>query len=279
MRGLSAVLLAAAVGGCTSVKMVQREGCWVRRTEKIFGQVDEEVGPCARPTSPWVEDRLTRLTQECIAREDYRWQSRALAAFNRREPLPPQATDENVLRVCMNEAARAAITDNEKLKLRVQTLNERLAEVSTDRDALTRRADDDRSHLHASHDRIAGFLGEAAKKASTPAVATATASSDGRARMDSKSASPQTAPVAVVASAPVCAAPASGPQRKLSQLREGRKSIPREKAVPCDSTMAAKPGDPAAPVQAAQAAPTPPASEAANGEGQEKVAPAPPVAP
>ena len=48
LRLVGVALLGLAVGGCTSVKMVQREGCWVRRTEKPFGRVVEEVGPCAR---------------------------------------------------------------------------------------------------------------------------------------------------------------------------------------------------------------------------------------
>src|SRR5690349_12201025 len=106
MRAWGAIAVAAVVGGCTSVRVVQRDGCWVRRTSGPFGQVREEVGPCARPPPAWAEDRVTRLVQECVVRADYQWQARALAAWNRGEPLPAQEPEETVLRACMGESSR-----------------------------------------------------------------------------------------------------------------------------------------------------------------------------
>jgi len=211
MRGIGAVVVVAALSGCTSVKLVQRDGCWVRRTEKPFGRVMEEIGPCALPAPPWVEDRLTRLVQECVARADYRWQSRALAAWNRSEKLPDQ-DEGNLLKECMSEASGAMITQKEALEAR-------LAEVSRDRDALRERTEADGSHLRASYDKIADYLGEAAKKPSPPATATATASSDGRASTES-AASPQTAPVAIVGVAPVTAS--CEPAKKADAVRRTR---------------------------------------------------------
>ncbi|WP_243337063.1 hypothetical protein [Anaeromyxobacter soli] len=219
MRALSAIVLVAAVSGCTSVKVTQRDGCWVRRTEKIFGQVREDVGPCARTASPWSDDRLTRLVQECVAREDYRWQMRALAAWSRGEPMP-QDREANVLATCASDAARAGFAENDALKSRLEAADERLsfakerlADVAGDRDALRKRSELEHDRMYASHEQLAAALGEAAKKASPPATATATASSDGRAQMDSKErterASPATAPVAFANATPWLAAPAT----------------------------------------------------------------------
>lgn len=212
MKGKPAVMvLAAALSGCTSVKLAQRDGCWVRRTERPFGRVTEEIGPCALPAPPWVEDRLTRLVQECVARADYRWQSRALAAWNRGEKLPEQ-DEGNLLKECMSEASGAMITQKEK-----EVLETRLGEVSADRDALRARAEDDRAHLRESNDKLAEFLGEAARKPSPPATATATASSDGRASTESDS-TPQ-APVAIVGAAPTTG---GEPARRAEPLRRAR---------------------------------------------------------
>jgi hypothetical protein len=258
VKALGAVLLVVAELGCTSVKMVQREGCWVRREEKAFGRVREEVGPCARPTSPWVEDRLTRLVQECIAREDYRWQTRAVAAWTRREAWPAQDPEASVLQACMNQAAHAAVTDVEALNERLATAKDRLGEVSSDREKLRARLDDDRAHLAATTDKLAEYLGEAAKKPLPPATATATASSDGRAHTESLT--PETAPVAITnapsatagatmpaatpatlttpvsATAPACA-PATSSSPK-ARARAGKTQASRARPV-CDPAPAA----------------------------------------
>jgi len=181
MRAVGFVLLAAFAGGCTSVKMVQRDGCWVKRTEKIFGRVREEIGPCSRPQPKWAEDRLTRLVQECVAQSDYRWQGRAIDAWSKGKPYPAQPPQDETLRSCLGEARAQLMTekDNETLKSRVE-------ELSADRSTLRHDTDQDRAALRASHDRLVEHLGEAAKKPPpAPAYATATATSDGRATNES----------------------------------------------------------------------------------------------
>jgi len=268
MRGWGAVLVLVISSGCTSVKLVQRDGCWVRQTERLW-HVKEDLGPCARPSSPWVEDRLTRLVQECVAREDYRWQSRALAAWNRGEPLPEQASESNVLQDCMNEAAGAMISENESLKEHLASMKDHATELAKDRDTLRARMDDDRTHLLASHDKIADYLGEAAKKAQPPAVATATATRDGQARTENTASrsdttsAPQPAPVTVVATTPAAAAPACAPAAAGQPLRHARfdrkgAAAPRPKAPACDppATAAATPAPeaPAAPPAAPEPA-------------------------
>ncbi|HEX9308515.1 MAG TPA: hypothetical protein VF894_13550 [Anaeromyxobacter sp.] len=178
MRVLGLVLLASVAGGCTSVKMVQRDGCWVRRTEKIFGRVVEDVGPCVRAQPKWVEDRLTRLVQECVAQADYRWQSRAMEAWSNRAPYPAQPPQQEILHTCMEEARVGLVTENE-------TLRSRLAETTGDREALRQQTAQDHAQLRASHDRIAQLLGDAAQKPAGTAVATATSTSDGKASNES----------------------------------------------------------------------------------------------
>jgi len=267
MRALIAIIFAAAVGGCTSVKMVQRDGCWVRSTEKLLG-VREELGPCVRTASPWSEDRQTRLVQECVAREDYRWQMRALQAWNRGEAMPEG--EANVLAACASDAAQVSFAENDSLKNRLDAANERLSgtrerltDVAADRDALRKRSELERDRMYASHQKLAEALAEAAKKTSAPAVATATASSDGRARMDAKerrqTATPQTAPFALV-NAPWMAAtsqPAAAPARKAS-----KKAVVAAKPVECVPPPAAEPAaSPAggtAVVEAGSAAAAPP---------------------
>lgn len=171
-RAILAVVVLTAVG-CSSVKVVQRDGCWVRRTERPFARVTEELGPCARPATQWAEDRTTRIVQECVVQADFRWQARAVTSWTRGEPLPARPPEESVLADCMQEAATTALSENERLAAR-------LAEVSADREVLAARVEADRKHLVEAHDRLALDLGEAAKKEAPPAIATATASSDGR---------------------------------------------------------------------------------------------------
>ena len=228
MRRIPAVVaLAMALGGCTGTRLVQRDGCWIRQTTKIFRHTEEELGPCARTTSPWSDDRLTRLMQECVSREDWRWQTRAVAAWNRGEPWPAQLSEQNVLSACMTDSTRAMMAENDALKKKLDGMNERVAEVSKDRDALrarseeeqkqmlrrvdeerkqmVQRVDEERKRMLDSHDKFAAYLGEAAKKSSQPATATATATSEGRARTESTG--PDTKPVAVVSPPTVVTAP------------------------------------------------------------------------
>lgn len=225
MRAMGLLLLAGILGGCTTVKLTQRDGCWVRQTHKTLHGTQEDVGPCVRPPPKWSEDRLTRLVQECVAQADYRWQGRALAAWNRHEPLPAQDSQETVIRTCLNEAAAGVVTQNE-------TLKERLAEISSDREALKADATRGTEHLRASADRLTEYLGEAAKRPPPVATATATATSDGTATTDTglqadTAASGMLPAGAVVAPAPVVptaaapATPAASADPKAAEARPG----------------------------------------------------------
>jgi hypothetical protein len=295
MGRFGAVVLVVAVGGCTSVKMVQRDGCWVRRTERL-GTVKEDLGPCAAPTIPWVDDRLTRLVQECVARADQRWHSRALAAWSRGEKLPESGSEEAVLKECMAEPARAIMAEN-------ATLKERVADVTGERDTLKKRADDEHAraeaereklgereratlerltdreratlarvaerehetlekvtqHDRASLDRLADHLGEAAKKTQPPAVATATATSEGRAETEHSSTTSAAEPSQlVVAAVPACGADGTAASRHALVERKAR--VTRAAARPPRCEPAPQPeAAPAAPPAAKPAVETPPA--------------------
>jgi hypothetical protein len=181
---VAAVAVAAAgAAGCTSVTSVrlsQRNGCWVRETRAGRG-TQEELGPCAKPAPTWSDDRLTRIVQECISQADYRWEARALAAWSRHEPLPAQESQESVITTCMNEAVTADVMQNE-------TMRQRLAELSSERDAARSDLGKGTEHLRGSTDRLVAYLGEAAREAAkrpTPtATATAMSTSDGSAASD-----------------------------------------------------------------------------------------------
>ena len=101
------ILLAGALLACTSVKMVQRDGCWVKQTSRTLGGTTEELGFCSKARPEWAEDRLARLVQECMAQADYRWENRAIDAWNRDQPIPPRDSDEKIAATCMSEAAAA----------------------------------------------------------------------------------------------------------------------------------------------------------------------------
>jgi hypothetical protein len=323
MRVLGAVLIVAVLGGCTSVKLSQRDGCWVRQTKKL-GSVKEDIGPCARPQPAWSDDRLTRLVQECVAEEAHRWQTLAIAAWGRNEALPAGPSEETVVERCTNHAAQSLVSEND-------TLKHELSDVSTERDALRARSEQagkdllatkeeltsrllstreemfdqlmkareqaaDRAlsmqaaltdrlvstsdkvaermmstnerladgmlssgdkmadrfataqgelstRLFSSQDRLADALGAAASKPTPPAVATATATSEGRARNDvasdtaneTSTAAPGAAPVSVVnaptatapgqpVAAPVCAAEPKAPERSLRARTPARRA-------------------------------------------------------
>jgi hypothetical protein len=176
------------------------------------------------------QDQLTRLVQECVAQADWRWQARALDAWTRSRPIPAQPAQEETLRTCMQEARVGLVAENADLK-------RRLGEVASDRETMRASVDQERSRadqertrfmetidknlgrLQDSHDRIAGYLGEAAQKPAGNATATAssTSASDGKATNDSGTTltagttadSGSSAPSAVTASAPVAAIPAT----------------------------------------------------------------------
>jgi hypothetical protein len=237
MRVAGALLLAVVVGGCTSVRIVQREGCWVKHTEKWPNRVTEEIGPCERQAPTWSDDRLTRLVQECVAQADYRWQNRALAAWSRGEPLPQVELDENVLQTCMNEAANTMITENEALKAR-------LGEVSTDRETLRAQMEEASEHLRASHNRVTDALGEAANKPPGSAVATATSTSTSDGSATTQSDSTSEAPLAVdVLPMPVPSRPpATIPAPKPTKARVLKTPAEAPKPEACE--LRPKPGQP-----------------------------------
>src|SRR5207253_8433418 len=139
--GLLAAVLPALVA-CTSTRMLQREGCWVKQTEKWPGRVSEELGFCTKPAPVWAEDRVARLVQECMAQADYRWENRALAAWARGEPIPPQESDEQIARTCMSQASAALGPEAENAALKA-----RPADVDQDREKLRVATDKDREFL------------------------------------------------------------------------------------------------------------------------------------
>jgi hypothetical protein len=214
MRLVGLAVMAALLSACTTVRMVQRDGCWIKQTEKKpFKRVREEIGPCMKAQPKWASDQLTRLVQECVAQADHRWQVKALEAWSKGKPFPAQAPQDEILRTCMQEARVGMVTENEELKRRV-------AELSNDRTALRADADEERAHLRSSHEKMAEWLGQAAQKPPGNATATASATSDGRATNDtgatlssgSNSGSGATAPAAtpvVVPASPAPPAPAS----------------------------------------------------------------------
>jgi hypothetical protein len=200
MKGRGAILLvgAAAAMACTSTKMVQRQGCWVKQTERTLGGSSEELGFCTKPAPEWAQDRLARLVQECIAQSDYRWENRALLAWSRNQPIPPPESDESIAKICMSQASAALGMEVEN-----GALKSRLAEMSHDRDALTAVTDQDRAHLQESSDKMVAALGEAAKKPAPSATATATSTGTAKTESDLRSAPQpgQGAPVVVTAPA------------------------------------------------------------------------------
>src|SRR3954469_22932338 len=151
--GLLAAVLPALLG-CTSTRMLQREGCWVKQTEKWPSRVSEELGFCTKPPPVWAQDRVARLVQECMAQADFRWQNRALAAWTRGDPIPPQESDDKIAQTCMNEASAALRQEAEN-----SALKSRLAELNQDRDSLRSVSDGDREFMKQSSDKMVSALG------------------------------------------------------------------------------------------------------------------------
>lgn len=241
-----AVLVGLGLSGCTSVKMVQRDDCWVRRTEKWHGAVQEELGPCARPQQAFVQDRHLRLIQECVAQADYRWQTQAQQAFSRGQPFPEQDSQQQVLELCMAEASKLYVAENDHLRAElVETrgeLEDRLAEARAEQEELKASLALNEDHLRSSNDRLAEYLGEAAQKPPGTATATATASSDGTATTENSSKSEesrQESPAATPAITFVTngGAPASGQQ----QPQVDQASASRTGAAPENVTAEPRP--------------------------------------
>lgn len=233
--------------GCTTVRVVQRDECWVRQTER-FGALKEDLGPCRAATPHWSPDRLTRLVQECAARADYRWHGDALAAWNRGERLPAPQNERTVLDACLAEATQVTSLENDLLQTRVD-------------DLLAQR---ERTQTHNEH--LADVLGEAAKKPAGTATATASAQGDSSSRNDSTSdsqhASETTAPVAAPAAAPMVFhldhPPAPADDRPLVVVRQ----VDDPALVACaEPEPAPKPVKRAAPRKVAKKPAPPPAAE------------------
>jgi hypothetical protein len=203
--------------------------------------VKEELGPCKRAEPVWTQDRLSRVVQECLAQADYRWQNRALAAWERGEPVPERESDQQVLDRCMSESTRMAVVENEALK-------DRLADVR-----------DDREKLRASETRLAEALGEAAKKPGT-VTATASARGDGNSstQNDSKT---ETVGYPQLTSMPVHTASTAKPSSRPARPAKPKPAVaacecnPSSEKHEADVTPAAAPAAPPAP-GAAPASPT-----------------------
>ena len=232
--------------------MVQRDGCWLKQTETTLGSSREELGFCPKSEPAPAEDRMSRLVQECMAQADYRWQNRAIAAWGRGEPIPPQDADDATAKTCMGQASAALGIEAENGALR-----SRLAELSQDRESLKMTAAEDREFLQKSSDKLVDALGEAAKKPAP--TATATATSTGTAKSDSPAqAAPTlvTAPTPVIVTAPVQVMPT--PQRAPSPAAAcGAKHKPAEKKLAKDAADCEKAAEPEAQPATASAAPPP----------------------
>ena len=238
-----------ALFACTSVRMVQREGCWVKQTEKWPSRVSEELGFCSKPPPVWAQDRVARLVQECMAQADYRWQNRALAAWTRGDPIPPQDSDDKIAQTCMKEASAALGQEAENAALK-----SRLADLSQDRDSLRNLSEADREFLKQNSDKMVSALGDAAKRPPPSAVATATSTGTAKTESDQRSASQPAAPpppTTVVLAAPpptttvVNAAPASPkPVAAPCPAKPKAGKIADKNAPACEKPAAAEPPQP-----------------------------------
>jgi len=254
MGGIARVVgVCSALLACTSVKMVQREGCWVKQTERTFGGSSEELGFCAKARPQWAEDRLARLVQECMAQADYRWENRALAAWTRNEPIPPPESDEQIAKTCMGQAASAL-----GLEAQNDALKSRLSDVSQDREALRNATEKDREFLEQSSDKMIDALGEAAKKPPPSAVATATSTGTAKTESDLRSAQQPAEPpppmTVVLAAPPATTTVVAAPAAPVA---------PKAAAAPCaPKAKSSKPPDKNAPACEKPAAPEPQPADA-----------------
>ena len=250
MRTWTAAAALGALVGCTSVRMVERDGCWLKQTEKWPSRVNEELAFCKKAAPAPAQDPLARLVQECVAQADYRWENRAIDAWNRGDPIPPRDSDEKVAASCMTEAAAALGPEAERAALKA-----RLSELDRDRDALRTTAETDREFFRQSNDKMAAALGEAAKKPAPAAVATATSTGTATTESEMKSqheqgapAAPPTtvvgfnapAPATPVVIAPVTAAPSLQPPKPATSAAPCavQRKTPAEKARPGKPTPA-----------------------------------------
>jgi hypothetical protein len=248
--------------------MVERDGCWLKQTEKWPSRVNEELAFCKKAASAPAQDPLARLVQECVAQADYRWENRAIDAWNRGDPIPPRESDEKIAASCMTEAAAALGPEAERVALRA-----RLQDLDKDRDALRNTAESDREFFRQSNDKMAAALGEAAKKPAPAAVATATSTSTATTESELKSQHEQgapplppttvvgfnaPAPATPVVVAPIAAplltapiiqpakpatssAPCAGPRKTPADKAQSGKPVPAEATPNCEKAVANAP--------------------------------------
>lgn len=232
--------LCASAMACTSVKLVQRDGCWMKHTDSTFAGSKEELGFCTRQQTEWAQDRLARLVQECLVQADYRWENRAIAAWSRGQPIPPQEADAETTKVCMAQATEALGLEAEN-----KTLKARLAELGQDREALRGLAEKDRQFLQQNSEKMVNALGEAAKKPAPVATATATSTGTAKTESDQRSAA-QPPPALTVVEAPPptlpagpVAAPSTSPATKPAPAPAKAKAcVPRRSASPGQKSTA-----------------------------------------
>ena len=187
MKFVVALLALPVLAACTTVRVRQVGDCWVQTKSRVLGSTSEQVGPCLRHQPEWSDDRYTRLVQECIAQADYQWMTRAIALWQRGEPLPPREPQDAVNRQCFESAVAITARENDELRGRLDALQLDVAEGEETQKALGKQLERGFEQLRDANTKLADHLGEAAKKASTPATATANASADGRATTHSRS--------------------------------------------------------------------------------------------
>src|SRR5256885_2701946 len=232
---MAAAAAMGAVLGWTSVRMVERDGCWLKQTEKWPSRVNEELAFCRKPAPAPAQDPLARLVHECVAQADYRWENRAIDAWNRGDPIPPRDSDEKIAASCMTEAAAALGPEAERAALKA-----RLADLDRDRNVLRNTAESDREFFRQSNDKMAAALGEAAKKPAPAAVATATSTGTATTESELKSQHEQGAPPAPpttvegfnapAPATPVVVAPVTAPALAAPVLQPPK---PATSSAPC----------------------------------------------
>jgi hypothetical protein len=220
------VMVAGLIVGCTSVKMVEREGCWLKQTSRTLGGTREEMGFCTRTPSDPAQDRLARLVQECMAQADYRWENRAIASWSRGEPIPPAENDTELTKACMGQATQSLGLEAENAELKA-----RLAELTQDREQLRSTVGKENDFLHQTSEKMVTALGEAAKRPGPTATATATSTTK------SDTPATQSPPVTVMAAAPTAPGfTVIGPPPAAAPVQVARKraSQPAKPAPDCE---------------------------------------------
>ena len=235
------VAAAAAALGCTSVHVVQRDGCWLKRTEGFLQGTSEELGFCSKGAPQWSEDRLARLVQECMTQADYRWENRALQAWSRGQPIPPQESDQEISKICMSEASAMMSMEAEN-----KALKARLGELSQERDSARMLTEKDREFLQQNSEKMVTALGEAAKKPAPTATATATSTGTAKTESDQRSAMPIPAAAPAAPAMTVLEVPAALPAAPAPQVRSKVEACPAgkvRKSSGKDAPICEKPSD------------------------------------